>query len=109
MSKTIQIGGYTLTLKEELTARDSREINREMLDGMKFDKDGNPVGGEGFGVEISERREDVLIKTCVLKFGEEENADAILEKCLDLPKAEYDKLLEQIAPLMGLPQTSEGS
>ena len=95
--RNMQIGKNTYQLKEYLTARDLREINRAMMATVEVGADGKP---KNINYDSVIEQENKLIELCVKSINED--SEGVLDKVLDLPAKEYNELMAELRGLMGL-------
>lgn len=84
--------GIEVKLKEWITGREGREIESPMMD-IKVSIQGKGISDLNLG-EVTRLSKEIAIKTVVLSVnGDDKN---ILDRILDMPKPEYEFVMEEI-------------
>lgn len=89
------ISGFDVELYTYITGREAREISNVFLEGMTFQVDatGQTKTNE-MSAGIASKAQDKAIELLVVSVnGDKEN---VLQKVLDLPKADFDEVLKEV-------------
>ena len=94
---TIQIGGHDFTVKTYLTARENNLIQQAYFKGTKLEIVGQEPKISEFNPGVQFEVHQEMIRLMVVSMdGSDEN---IVERCLELPSADFDGLIEALDEL----------
>ena len=92
-TKEVKVGKHTLIVNTYITGREARDIEGSMMDKIEMNQSTtNGMEITGFKASHLKDKQDLQVKAVIVSFnGSNEN---MLDKILDLPSKEREKIME---------------